>query len=75
MANETETAAKQEAAPKFKLSDLRERSGDFLGFDPHIVDGAFLGVGQTREFTVAEAKDRIRKWLKTPQTAADQKKE
>lgn len=64
----------KETAPSFKLEDLHERSGEFLGYDQHVVDGAFAGVGKTREFTVAEAKDRIRKWLKTPESSADKTK-
>lgn len=61
--------------PRFTVEELRERSGEFLGHDSHVVDGAFAGVGKTRQFTVSDAKDKIRKWLKTPETSADETKE
>lgn len=70
----TDSKTADTETPRFTVDELRERSGEFLGYDAHIVDGAFLSVGKTKEFTVAEAKETIRKWLKTSESPTDETK-
>lgn len=69
MADEPNEKKAAEAAPPDEPAIPKDRlvaeAHDFLGLTPHVVSGA-LAKERKQSFTVAEAQELCRKWLKRP---------
>jgi hypothetical protein len=68
VARNRDTPEPPEDKPVFTVEDYRARGGAILGrgFELPDIQAAFASLPKTRELSVADAKTRVREWLRAP---------